>query len=230
MSLLIVGLPFAASAIQATVLTNKGQIADGTLAGIGPVIRLSAPDEVSIIGPDQQFDVPVSSIVQITLDFPRVVIEAVDRVLIGPYSAFRGIDEALRLERSDGTLVTIPTTSLRAIAFAGHALRAVPREWMGNGYLSEPEILAASPLTLETGCNDCSVTLPQPLLAGRDTLLTGGNTLPAGDDTPIWNGLEPQYPIEEESAGLPSWLGLLGFGAVVVVAYLLTLQGSSSST
>ena len=212
-SLVIAGLSLAVSAVQATVLTNKGQIANGALTGIGPVLRLSAPDEVAIIGPDRQFDVPLSSILQITLDFPRVVIETTDRVLIGPYSAFQGIDEALRLERSDGSLVTIPTTSLRAIAFAGHALRPVPREWMGDRYLSEPEILAASPLTLETGCDDCSITPPRTVLDE--------------DDTPIWNGLEPQVPIEEEPAELPWWLGLLAFGAVVVVAWILTGQASS---
>lgn len=207
-SLVVAGLSFAVSATQATVLTNKGQIATGTLTGIGPVIRLSAPDEVSIIGPDRQFDVQLSSILQITLDFPRVVIEATDRVLIGPYSAFQGIDEALRLERSDGSLVTIPTTSLRAIAFAGHALRPVPREWMGDRYLSEPEILAASPLTLETGCDDCSITPPRIVINE--------------DDTPIWNGLEPQVPVEEEPAGLPWWLGLVVFGVVIAIAWVLT--------
>ncbi|MBU0595633.1 hypothetical protein KJ567_03005 [Candidatus Bipolaricaulota bacterium] len=207
-SVAIASLSFAVSAVEATVLTNTGHIASGTLAGIGPVIRLSAPDEVSIIGPDRQFDVPLSSIVQITLDFPRVVIEATDRVLIGPYSAFQGIDEALRLERSDGSVVTIPTSSLRAIAFAGHALRPVPREWMGDRYLSEPEILAASPLTLEAGCDDCSITPPRTVIDQ--------------DDTPIWNDLEPQVPIEEEPAGLPWWLGLAAFVVVVVIAYMLT--------
>jgi len=213
-SLVVAGLSLATAAVQATLLTNKGQIADGTLTGIGPVLRLSAPDEVAIIGPDRQFDVPLSSILQITLDFPRVVIEATDRVLIGPFSAFSGIGEALHLDRSDGSLVTIPTASLRAIALGGHALRPVPREWMGDRYLSEPEILAASPLTLETGCDDCSIALPdRPLLA---------------DDTPIWNGLEPQVSLEEEPAGLPWWLGLLGFAAVVVVALLLTSGGSST--
>jgi hypothetical protein len=207
--LFLVGLSLSAAAVPATVLTNKGQLTDGTLTGIGPVIRLSAPDEVSIIGPDQQYDVPVSSLIQVTFDFPRVVIEATDRVLIGPYSAFRGIDEAVQVQRSDGSLVTIPTSSLRAIAFSGHALRAVPREWMGDRYLSEPEIVAASLLTLESGCEDCSITPPQ----GVESVNSG--------ETVIWNAIEPQVPLEEESTGFPPWLALVAFGALVLIASLV---------
>ena len=212
-SLAVAGLSVATAGVQATLLTNKGQIANGSLYGIASVIRLSAPDEVSIIGPDRQFDVPLSSIIQITLDFPRVVIEATDGVLIGPYSAFIGIDEALRIEGSSGSVLTIPTASLRAIALGGHTLRPVPREWMGDRFLSEPEILAASPLTLselEAECEDCTITIPRTLVDTTDD-----------DEVLVWNTIEPQAGIEDESTGFPWWLGLLLFGVVVAASLLL---------
>jgi len=212
-SLAIAGLSIATAGVQATLLTNKGQITSGSLYGIASVIRLSAPDEVSIIGPDRQFDVPLSSIIQITLDFPRVVIEATDGVLIGPYSAFIGIDEALRIESSSGSVLTIPTASLRAIALSGHTLRPVPREWMGDRFLSEPEILAASSLTLselEAECENCTITIPQTLVDTTDD-----------DEVLVWNTIEPQAVVEEESTGFPWWLGLLLFGAMIAVSLLL---------
>jgi len=209
--LVSVGFSLATSAVQAVVLTNAGKVAEGSLSGIAPVVRLSSPEDVAVVGPDVQFDVPLASILQITFDFPRVVIETADRVLIGPFSAFRGIGEALRLDRAGQNAVTFPTASLRAIALHGHALRPVPRAWMGDRFLSEPEIVAAAPF-VDTECADCSIVPPD-----RDE-----------ESTPIWNTLTPEYPIEEEPAGLPWWVGLLGAAALFVLAYLLSSGGSST--
>lgn len=204
--LLTTGLALESTANQAIVLTNLGGIADGTLIGLAPLIRLRAPAEVTVIGPMQQYDIPLSSIRQISLDFPRLVIETDTGVVIGPYSAFQGIDEVLTLVTVPGTTsIDIPVTSVRAIALHGSGLRAVPREWMGDHFLSTPEIVSASPLLIED-CVNCTVTVP----VSSD-----------GDSTPIWNTITPEIPLEEP-AELPWWVGVLGVAALVLLFYLLS--------
>ena len=209
---LVSGLAFGATATQATVLTNLGGVADGTLAGLAPSIQLRALDEVTVIGPMQQYDIPLSSIRQISIDFPRLVIETDTGVVIGPYSAFRGIDQLLTLTTGAGTTsIKIPVTSMRAIALHGSTLRTVPREWMGSHFLSTPEIVSASPLTVDD-CPNCTVTIP---------------SFPDDDSTPIWNSITPDVPLEEPKE-LPAWVALLGVIGVVVLFYLFT-PGQSSS-
>jgi hypothetical protein len=204
---------FTVSGVPAVLLTNAGQTAEGSLAGIAPVLRLLATDGVPSIGPDRQFDVPLASIRQITLDFPRIVIETGDRTLIGAYSSFEGISQALQFDRAGEPSVTIPTSSLRAIALNGHSLRPVPRVWLTTGYLSMPEILAASPF-VAAECEDCTIG---PLRTDADA-----------DLTPIWNALSPGY-VPEEPEELPWWVGLLGVAALVIVVTLLTSAAGSSS-
>jgi hypothetical protein len=209
-------LTLGTGATEVTVLTNLGAVADGFLTGIDPIISLRAPDEVTVIGPMQQYDLPLSSIRQISFDFPRLVIETETGVVIGPYSAFRGINELLKLTLDSGKgTIEIPVTSLRAIAFHGMGLRAVPREWMGDHFLSTPEIVSATPL-LVTGCDDCSITLPSTV--GSDA---------TADSTPIWNAITPEIPPEETSE-LPWWLGLIGVGALVILFYFLS-SGQSAT-
>jgi len=207
-------LALGTSAAEVTVLTNLGGVANGFLMGISPVISLRAPDEVTVIGPMQQYDLPLSSIRQISCDFPRLVIETETGVIIGPYSAFGGINELLKLNSGNG-VIEIPVTSLRAIAFHGSSLQAVPREWMGNHFLSEPEIVSATPL-LVTGCDDCSITVPATVSA--DTTV---------DTTPIWNTITPDIPTEEASE-FPWWMGMIGVGALVVLFYFLS-SGQSAT-
>jgi len=199
-----------ATAVPAVILTNVGQIAEGSLSGLAPVLRLLPTDGVRSIGPGHQFDVPLASIRQITLDFPRIVIETADRTLIGPYSSFVGIPEVLRLNRAGESSVTIPTASLRAIALNGNPLRPVPRVWLGDGYLSMPEISGASPFV---AAEYAGSTISQP---STDTDLT------------IWNGLIPEY-VPEEPAELPWWVGLLGVGVLVAIVYFLASTSASSS-
>jgi len=205
----------SAGAVPAVILTNVGQVAQGSLTGIAPVLRLLATDGVQSIGPGPQFDVSLASIRQITLDFPRIVIETDTRTLIGPYSSFRGIAEALQLDRSGEPTVTIATSALRAIALNGHALRPVPRVWLGDGHLSTPEISGAAPFDAAE-CEDCTITLPR-------------TTPTAADLTPIWNGAAPAYIPPAESSELPWWIGLVGVAVLVVISFLLTSSSSSSS-
>lgn len=209
---IVLGIAAAGCAVEAVILTNVGQIAAGQLTGIAPAVRLLMTDGVRSIGPGLQFNVPLSSIRQITLDFPRIAIETEDRTMIGPFSSFSGIPEALQLNRTGEPSVTIPISSLRAIALNGHSLRPAPRVWLGDGYLSMPEISRASPF-VATECDDCTITVPRADDA---------------DLTPIWNGLSPEY-VPEESPALPWWVGLLGVAALVLVAFLLTSSGAPGS-
>ncbi len=211
--LILFVVPFAwafhagATDVQATVLTNLGGVADGTLSGLADVIGLRAPDEVTVIGPMQQYDIPVSTILQITVDFPRLVIETETGVVIGPYSSFLGIGEVLTLATdADESVVRIPVTALRAIALNGRALKPVPREWMGDHFLSEPEIVAAAPLQAAT-CEDCIITSPT-------------TTSDESDSTVVWNTITPETATEEP-ATFPWWIGILAVGLLVVVVYFL---------
>jgi len=214
-SLLALGTA-ATEATEATVLTNLGGVADGTLTGIDPVIALRAPDEVTVIGPMQQYDLPLTSIRQISFDFPRLVIETETGVVIGPYSAFSGISELLKLTPNSGSgTINIPVTSLRAIAFHGRGLRAVPREWMGDHFLSTPEIVSAVPLLVD-GCDGCSITVPAPISSSTTV-----------DTTPIWNTITPEIPVEEP-AEFPWWMGVIGVGALIILFYFLS-SGQSST-
>jgi hypothetical protein len=213
---LISMIALGTAATEATVLTNLGGVADGTLTGIDPLITLRAPDEVTVIGPMQQYNIPLSSIRQISFDFPRLVIETETGVIIGPYSAFSGIAELLKLIPDSGKgTIEIPVTSLRAIAFHGRGLRAVPREWMGDHFLSTPEIVSAVPLLIDS-CDDCSITIPETI-----------NSSTTADSTPIWNTITPEIPVEEP-AELPWWLGIIGVGALVIIFYFLS-SGQSAT-
>jgi len=101
---------------------------------------------------------------------------------------------------------------LRAIALNGHSLRPVPRVWLGDGYLSMPEISGVSPF-VAAECDDCTISLPR--------------TDADADLTLVWNELSPEY-VPEEPAELPWWLGLLGVATLIVIAYLLTSTGGPS--
>jgi len=211
--LVCTGLFLTAGAVPAIVLTNTGEVADGSLSGLGPILRLVRSDEQELVGPDAQFDVPLSSILQITLDFPRIIIETATRTLIGPFSAIRGISEVLKLDRAGSGTLDLATTSLRAIALNGASLRSVPREWMGTEFLTRPPVVAGSRLTESTAaCPDCTITT-----SASDADLTGS-------DEPIWNTITPTLPPDSGQNELPWWVGLLGVAAVIVVLYLFTSQ------
>jgi len=214
--LLLFAYAGSAAATQATVLTNLGGLAEGSLTGLDAVLQLRAPDEVRIIGPMQQYDIPLASIRQISIDFPRLVIETETGVVIGPYSAFLGIADVLSLTTASGTL-RIPLTSVRAIALNGRALKAVPREWMGDRFLSEPEIVAASSLQVET-CEDCVITT---------TPTTSTTSTTTSSSTVVWNSITPETTVEESSE-FPWWVGVVAVAALVILLYSLGSSGSSS--
>ena len=195
-------------AIPASIMTNTGTVMEGSILGLAPTIRLVEPGSARLIGPAGELEVPISSIKQITIDFPRVVIEAEDKTLIGPLSAFSGIEEEIRLEGANGANLKIPFASLRAIALNGNPLHSVPREWLGDRFLTEPSVI---PIGTEAGCESCSIS--------------GSAWV---DETPIWNTIHPVLPPPETSSELPWWLGLIGLAAILGVIYFATAGKGSS--
>lgn len=206
------------NAVPATILTNTGTGGvKGDLIGLGAILRLIRPTNPPLVGPDVQYDVPLSAIRQITFDFPRVIIETAtaEMPLIGPFSAFQGLAETLTFNPSgnDGS-VELPTTALRAIALNGHELRSVPRAWLGTQFLTEPRVTsdAGSPSSLgstgDAACTDCTI----------DTSAYES----AGDETPIWNTITPTLQPDDADSSLPWWAGLLGVALVVGIFYFIS--------
>ena len=129
---------------QATVLTTNGHEFTGAVTGIGGTPRLNL---VPAAGPIRVFDIPRSAIRQIIIDFPRLIVETSDKVYIGPFSDFTGIDEQITVH-SGNDQVTVPLAGLRAIALNGNAVHPTPRVWVGTGFLTRPVILVSSPANL----------------------------------------------------------------------------------
>ncbi len=205
LSVLAAALP--AGAVPALVRTNAGEVLQGGLSGLAPVLRLADP--CPLIGPAAQYDIPLSSILQIFVDFPRIVIETEDRVYIGPYSTFSGIDQELRLdERGVGTRIF--TTTLSEIALNGQPFRPLPREWTGRGFL----VLEKAPQAAKVAT---AASAPAQTMASSETTT---------EDDLIWGQLTPAEPPTEEAAGLPWWVGVVAVGLIVA---LLLFSSSSSS-
>ncbi|MDD5220733.1 MAG: hypothetical protein PHV11_09210 [Candidatus Bipolaricaulis sp.] len=205
----IVGIAMAAGAVPALVRTNVGAVLQGGLSGLAPTLRLSDPS--SLIGPATQYDIPLSSILQIFVDFPRFVVETEDRVYIGPYSAFSGI--AQKLEISDrGAGGSFFATTLSAIALNGQPFRPLPREWLGRQWLGQGIRVITKPLRTTT--------------AAPPTTQPATSTPSAPADEVIWGELTPTETPAEETNGLPWWVGVIAVG---VILGLLLLSSSGSS-
>ena len=214
MILVCVALAWTASAVPVTVLTNQGELIRGTLDGLSQILRLNRPADQPFVGPDKQFDVPLEVIRQITFDFPRVIVETVAGTLIGPYSAFSGIGELLQLDTGSGTM-ELATSALRAIALNGNSLRQVPREWMPNEFLVDPNVFRTRALA-STPCDGCSA-------APTDK----PSNVPVTDEAPSEE--EDSAAVEDDAdataAGIPWWaLAIVGG----IVGYLLLTSNSSS--
>jgi len=202
----ISALALSAGAVPAVLVTTTGRTTEGSLSGIAPVIRLLRPDEATVIGLAMPYDIHQAEIRQITIDFPRLVIETDDGVLIGPFSAFTGIDELLSLDRTGQLSLSVPLASVRAIALNGHPLHTVPRAWLGDTFLTMPPAVVGTTLAEEV-CDDCAISLPAPPSASADEV--------------IWNGAVPIIPPDDTSREVPWWVGLLGVAVLVVLFMVL---------
>jgi hypothetical protein len=195
---------------ETVVLTNTGEEIQGSLTGLAPVIRLSVPPDVTFVGPAQAFDISTSTIRQITVDFPRVVVETADHVYVGPYSAFRGIDEKLVVH---GLYADTPIdfASVRAISLQGDAIHPVPWEWLGDRFLS---ISLESPVATPPGAG---------VAEGVSTSPSTQTTQPQN-----WSDLYSSTTTPETQATststTPWWIGLIVIGALAAVVYLFMNQ------
>ena len=171
---------------------TTGAVLNGTTTGMAPLLRLQ-------YSPHLSFDIPTASVVQMVIDFPRVIVETPERVYIGPYSAFSGIDDVLTLQQGDARR-DLPFAAVRAIAFHGNPLHKVPRLWLDEGYLKTPTVL--------------SIATP----AGKEEPAPVGVT---EETTPpqTWGDLY-QSPVTQQSEETPWWVLLLITAGLGVLVYL----------
>jgi hypothetical protein len=172
--------------------TTTGNIISGTIIGIAPVLRLDYSTH-------QHADISLSDVMQIVIDFPRVVVETPTRVYIGPYSSFSGIDEFITIQDKQ-TKVQIPFASLRAIAPNGHTFHELPRTWLQDGFVEYPTVLDIEPLTVQ------------------ETTDTTKTTWEETTSPQTWEELYQPTTIPEQKAETPLWvllLTLVGLGAVI---------------
>jgi len=175
------------------VETTAGNVISGTITGISPNLRLD-------FSPHANFDIPLSSVVQMVIDFPRIIVETPTRVYIGPYSAFSGIDDIVTVQQ-DGSSRDIPFAALHAIALNGHSFHAIPRTWLEDGFLTLPAVLnVASSLEQEN---------PTVSIPSRERT-TSAQT---------WDTLY-QTPTIPQEAETPWWLLLLITAGLGVLVYL----------
>jgi len=158
--------------------TTTGSVIDGTITGIAPVLRLD-------YSPHGNFDIPLSTVVQIVIDFPRVVIETPTRVYIGPYSAFSGIDDVLTLQRGESRR-DIPFAALRAIAPNGHSFHTIPRTWIENGFLTLPAVLNIAPSREQENTTVATRTLEKTTSPQTWDELYQTATIPQQEEVPWW--------------------------------------------
>jgi hypothetical protein len=211
-----VGLSIAGSAATVAVKTNGGRVLQGTLSGLGPTLRLQDPTPP--VGPAAQFDIPLAAIEQMWVNFPRVVIETADHVIVGPYSAFAGIAQLLKITDA-GNVTEVPFAAVQAIAFNGAAFHALPREWLGRDWLNQRSYVANK----TAGAVGAAATVAAEVEAQVIT-----TSLVSEGDEVIWNGTAPAEPAPSASSGeLPWWVLLIGV-AVVVALFLLLPAGKGA--
>jgi len=211
----LVGLSMAGSAVTVAVKTNGGHVLQGALSGLGPTLRLQDPTPP--VGPAAQFDIPLASIEQMWINFPRVVIETADHVIVGPYSAFAGIAQLLKIENA-GNVTEVPFAAVQAIAFNGAAFHPLPREWLGRDWLNQRGYV----VNKTVGTVGAAATVMQ---AVTEVVLT---PLVDGGDEIVWSGATPAEPAPTSSSGqLPWWVLLIGV-AIVVALFLFLPAGKGA--
>jgi len=197
----------AVGAAQPIVRTNTGAEYTGSLTGLAPVIRLNVPPGTTFVGPAQAFDIPLSSITQITVDFPRVVVETPARVYVGPYSAYAGIDQEIAIHGMYDDY-TVDFSAIRAISLKGEAIHPVPHAWLGDQFLVislQPKpMIGTAPAAIETASTEGTIATP----SGETT------------DAQSWADLYPPTTEEQTTTeATPWWIGLIVVAALAVVVY-----------
>jgi hypothetical protein len=216
----LVGLSMAGGAVTVAVKTNGGHVLQGALSGLGPTLRLQDPTPP--VGPAAQFDIPLASIEQMWVNFPRVVIETTDHVIVGPYSAFAGIAQLLKIE-SAGSVTEVPFAAVQAIAFNGASFHTLPREWLGRDWLNQRSYVVNKTAGV---IGEAAVATVAAEVETETQVVT--TSLVNESDEVIWNGAAAVEPAPAASTGqLPWWLALVAV-AVVVAVFFLVPTGSGA--
>jgi hypothetical protein len=214
-AVILLGVSPALNAETVSVKTNGGDVLQGTLSGLAAMLRLEDPTPP--VGPAAQFDIPLSSIQQIWVDFPRVVIETAEHVIVGPYSAFAGIAQLLRVERL-GTVTEIPFAAVRQIAFGDEGFRQLPREWLGRNWLNQRlYVVNKTSGTPAVATSTTSVFESEPAAVDTSTESETATEV-------VWNGAAPVAPATtttSTSGELPWWVLLVGVALLVAVFFLV---------
>lgn len=206
----LVGLSMAGGAVTVAVKTNGGHVLQGVLSGLGPTLRLQDPTPP--VGPAAQFDIPLAAIEQVWVNFPRVVIETVDHVIVGPYSAFAGIAQLLKIEDA-GSVTEVPFAAIQAIAFNGAAFHPLPREWLGRDWLNQRGYVVNKTAGV--------IGEAAAVAAEVETQAVTTPLVDAGDEV-IWNGAAPVEPAPVAPSGeLPWWIALVAVAVVVAIFFLI---------
>lgn len=206
----------SAGAQTVSVMTNSGDVLHGTLSGLAPILRLDDP--TPSVGPGVQFAVPLSSVQQIWVDFPRVVIETTEQVLVGPFSAFSGMSQLLKIQER-GELTQIPFTAIRQIAFNDLGFWSLPREWLGQQWLVQRVYVAGKETAATIGATSSAATQ----VVSAPAIVTTTPILSEPEDDIVWNGAVPAEVAASPapSGELPWWWLLIGvallFGLFILI-------------
>jgi hypothetical protein len=208
----IAGLSLTGSATTAAVKTTGGRVLQGVLSGLAPMLRLEDP--IPHVGPAAQFAIPLDSIQQMWIDFPRVVIETAEHVIVGPYSAFAGIAQLLKI--GEGSHATeVPFTAVQAIAFNGASFEPLPREWLSRGWLNQmPNVMNKT-----TGATATTAAVLAPAVAAVAPVETSAST--DESEEVVWNGVTPEVAPTTSSGEFPWWTALAIVGALLALFLFL---------
>ena len=149
------------SAIPVQILTNNGDLVEGKLTNLASIIRLNVTAPATNVGPAQALDILTSTISQITVNFPKIVIETPSRTYVGPFSAFAGIPEVLTIEQQE-TIQNLEIAGLRAIALRGVSMHEPPPGLLGMELFPRTETGLSSQLA-KAREEESSLALAQPI-------------------------------------------------------------------
>jgi len=149
------------NAIAVQVLTNNGDLIEGKLTNLASTIRLNVIPPAVSVGPARALDILTSTISQITVNFPKIVIETPSRTYVGPFSAFAGIPELLTIEQQE-TIQNLKIAGLRAIALRGVSMHEPPAGLLGMELFPRTETGLSSQLA-KAKEEESSLALAQPI-------------------------------------------------------------------
>lgn len=149
------------NAIPVQILTNNGDLIEGKLTNLASTIRLNVTAPAISVGPARALDILTSTISQITVNFPKIVIETPSRTYAAPFSAFAGIPQVLTIEQQE-TIQNLEIAGLRAIALRGVSMHEPPPGLLGTELFPRTETGLSGQLARAKE-EESSLALAQPI-------------------------------------------------------------------